>query len=100
MTGAMRLDEATEQLYGLPVGTGLPAAGTRIPDEFRETYPRELLAAMAAPSYMPTGVCSIDRCAAAEAASASVAARERGVDPAEVAELSAGHGWCAGGEDP
>jgi hypothetical protein len=89
LTGAMRLDEATEQLYGLPVGTEVPAAGTRIPDEFLETHPRELFAAMAAPSYMPTGVLSIDRYAAAEAASASAAARERGVDPAEVAELSA-----------
>jgi hypothetical protein len=85
----MRLDEATEELYGLPVGSEHPAAGTRIPDEFLETHPRELLAAMAAPSYMPTGVASIDRYAAAEAASASAAARERGVDPAEVAELSA-----------
>jgi hypothetical protein len=89
VTGAMRLDEATEQLYGLPVGTELPAAGTGIPDEFLETHPRELLAAMAAPSYMRTGVVSIDRYAAAEAATASAAARERGVDPAEVAELSA-----------
>jgi hypothetical protein len=89
VTGTMRLDEATEQLYGLPAGIELPAAGTRIPDEFLETHPRELLAAMAAPSYMPTGVTSIDRYAAAEAASASAAARERGVDPAEVAELSA-----------
>jgi hypothetical protein len=89
VTGAMRLDEATEQLYGLPVGTELPAAGTGIPDEFLETHPRELLAAMAAPSYMRTGVVSIDRYAAAEAAGASAAARERGVDPAEVAELSA-----------
>jgi chitodextrinase len=44
---------------------------------------------MAAPSYMPTGVLSIDCYAAAEAAGASAAARERGVDPAEVAELSA-----------
>jgi hypothetical protein len=44
---------------------------------------------MAAPSYMRTGVVSIDRYAAAEAAAASAAARERGVDPAEVAELSA-----------
>jgi hypothetical protein len=89
VTGTMRLDEATEQLYGLPAGTELPAAGTPIPDEFLETHPRELLAAMAAPSYMPTGVASIDRYARAEAASASAAARERGVDPAEAAELSA-----------
>jgi hypothetical protein len=85
----MHPDEATEQLYGLPVGTELLAAGTRIPDEFLETHARELLAAMAAPSYLPTGVASIDRYAAAEAASASAAARERGVDPAEVAQLSA-----------
>ena len=63
--------------------------GTRIPDEFLETHPRELLAAMAAPSYMPTGVAWVDRYAAAEAASSSAAARERGVDPAEVAELAA-----------
>ena len=89
VTGTLSLDEVTEQLYGLPGGSELPAAGTRIPDEFLETHPRELLAAMAAPSYMPTGVASIDRYAAAEAASASAAARERGVDPAEVAELSA-----------
>ena len=89
VTGAMRLDEATEQLYGLPVGTELPAAGTRIPDEFLKTHPRELLAAMAAPSYMPTGVASIDRYAAAEADRASAAAHEQGVDPAEVAQLSA-----------
>ena len=89
VTGELSLDEATEQLYGLRVGTGVPAAGTRIPDEFLETHPRELLAAMAAPSYMSTGVVSIDRYAEAEAASASAAARERGVDPAEVAELSA-----------
>ena len=89
VTGAMRLDEATVQLYGLPVGTELPVAGTRIPDEFLETHPRELLAAMAAPSYMPTGVASIDRYAAAEAVSASAAADKRGVDPAEVAQLSA-----------
>jgi hypothetical protein len=67
----------------------LPAAGTRIPDEFLETHPRELLAAMAAPSYMPTGDASIDRYAVAEAARASAAAHERGVDPAEVAQLSA-----------
>ncbi len=88
VTGTMHTDEATEQLYGLPVGTELPAAGTRIPDEFLETHPRQLLAAMAAPSYLPTGVESIDDYAAAEAASAFAAARERGVDPAEVAELS------------
>jgi hypothetical protein len=89
VTGTMRLDEATEQLYGLAVGGELAAAGTRIPDEFLETHPRELLAAMAATFYMPTGVASIDRYAAAEAASALAAARGRGVDPAEVAELSA-----------
>ena len=89
VTGTMRLDGATEQLYGLPGGAELAAAGVRIPDEFLETHPRELLAAMAAPSYMPTGVASVDRYAEAEAASASAAARERGVDPADVAELSA-----------
>ena len=89
VTGAMRLDEVTVQLYSLPVATELPVAGTRIPDEFLETHPRELLAAMAAPSYLPTGVASIDRYAAAEADSAYAAARERGVDPAEVAQLSA-----------
>ena len=89
VTGALSLDDVTEQLYGLEVGAALPAAGTRIPDEFLETHPRELLAAMAAPSYLPTGVVSMDRYAAVEAAGAFAAARERGVDPAEVAELSA-----------
>jgi len=89
VAGALRLDEATEQLYGLAAGTELGAAGTRIPDEFLETHPRELLAAMAAPSYLPTGVESIDRYADAEAATASASAHERGIDPAEVAELSA-----------
>ena len=89
VTGTLRLDEATERLYGLPGGSELPAGGTRIPDEFLETHPRELLAAMAAPSYISTGVAWVDRYAAAEAASASAAARERGVDPAEVAELAA-----------
>lgn len=43
---------------------------------------------MAAPSYMPTGDASIDGYAAAEAATASAAAHERGVDPAEVGQLS------------
>jgi hypothetical protein len=89
VTGALSLDEATERLYGLEVGAAVPAAGTRIPDEFLETHPRELLAAMAAPSFMPTGVVPIDRYAEAEAAGAAAAARERGVDPAEVIELSA-----------
>jgi hypothetical protein len=89
VTGELNLDDVTEQLYGVEVGAGVPAAGTRIPDEFLDTHPRELLAAMAAPSYMPTGVASIDRYAVAEANGAAAAARERGVDPAEVAELSA-----------
>ena len=66
-TGAMSPDEATERLYGLPAGIELPAAGTRIPDRFLETHPVELLAAMAAPSYLPTGVTWIDDYAAAEA---------------------------------
>jgi hypothetical protein len=49
---------------------------------------------MAAPSYMPTGVASIERYAAAEAAIAFAAARERGVEPAEFAKLSDGMSYA------
>ena len=76
------------------------AAGARIPDGFLETHPRELLAAMAAPSYIPTGVASIDRYAAAEADTASAAARRARSRSGRGRTALRGHGCRAGGEDP
>src|SRR5262245_50365571 len=76
VTDEMVLDEATERLYGLAAGAEHAAAGTRIPDEYLETHPCELLAAMAAPSFLPTGLAWIDRYAEREAEGAYQAARE------------------------
>ena len=80
VVGTMYADELTASLYGIPVGTEIPATGTRIPDAYLETHPLELLAAMMAPSCRPTGDEAIDEYGAAEREWAVGQSRERGVD--------------------
>ena len=82
------VDAATESLYGITAGSHIPAGGTRILDEFLETHPREILAAMAAPSSIATGVETIDDYDAREAEWALSQADERSLDRADVLELA------------
>ena len=88
VVGTMHADELTASLYGIPVGTEIPAAGTRIPDEYLETHPRELLASMMAPSCRPTGDEAVDDYGAAEKEWAIARAGERGVDTEAVEGLA------------
>ncbi|MEI7761587.1 MAG: sce7726 family protein, partial [Thermoleophilia bacterium] len=88
VVGTMHADELTAGLYGIPVGTEIPAAGTRIPDEYLETHPLELLASMMAPSCRPTGDEAIDEYGAHEKEWAIARAGERGVDTEEVERLA------------
>jgi hypothetical protein len=88
VAGTLRVDAATESLYGLTAGSDVAAGGTRIPDEFLDTHPLEVLAAMAAPSSISTGVETIDHYGALEAEWALVQADARGLDPTAVLELA------------
>jgi hypothetical protein len=87
VAGTLRVDAATASLYGITAGD-VPAGGTRIPDECLETNPREVLAAMAAPSCIATGVEAIDQYGALEAQWAIARAEERGLDPIGVLHLA------------
>jgi len=88
VVGTMDADELTANLYGIPVGTEIPAAGTRIPDEYLETHPLELLASMMAPSCRPTGDVAIDKYGADEKEWAFERAGERGVDTEAIERLA------------
>ncbi len=88
VAGTLRVDAATESLYGVLSDTDIPAGGTRIPDQFLETHTREVLAAMAAPACISTGVDAIDHYGALEAEWALDQAAVRGVDPDAVLELA------------
>jgi hypothetical protein len=88
VVGTMHADELTAELYGIPIGTEIPAAGTRIPDEYLETHPLQLLAAMMAPSCRPTDDAAIDLYGAAEKEWAFERAGERGIDTEAVEGLA------------
>ncbi len=88
VAGTLRVDAATENLYGITAGSDVAAGGTRIPDEFLESHPLEVLAAMAAPSCVSTGIEAIDRYGDLEAGWASEQASARSVDPDAVLALA------------